>query len=144
LLKKWKEGELDEKPKPPSYWKDRKTGKRKSVIVMRNDCYNKGVSEIIVGDIKNIRDGNNNNNGSKVNSMIHNFWSLRYITERLRTTAENYGMKIKFVEESYISSVCTRCGSTNVFKNKRLLKCLDCGIEMHRGVAGVLNITRVY
>ena len=66
------------------------------------------------------------------------------ITERLRTTAENYGMKIKFVEESYISSVCTRCGSTNVFKNKRLLKCLDCGIEMHRGVAGVLNITRVY
>ena len=224
LLKKWKEGESDEKPKPPGYWKDRKTGKRKPVIVIRNDCYklrngvkgilklpfgleieysgelrwkgkqgrleiryndlsgkwyafqpvevqplhqptsnrrayvdpgviniitawiegekqaiaysgrpllsdwwywtdkiseyqstakrisridktkrinklyqirklrfrhrintivhrfvedccNKGVSEIIVGDIKNIRDGNNN--GSKVNSMIHNFWSFR-------------------------------------------------------------------
>src|SRR5579885_3135955 len=138
LLKKWKEGELDEKPKPPGYWKDRKTGKRKSAIVMRNDCYNKGVSEIIVGDIKNIRDSNNN--GNKVNSMIHNFWSFRYITERLRTTAKNCGINVKLVEESYTSSVCPRCGSTNIFKHKRLFKCLDCRLEAHRDAVGCVNI----
>ena len=288
LLRKWKEGELDEKPKPPGYWKDRKTGKRKPVIVIRNDCYrlkngvksilklpfgleieysgelrwngkqgrleirynnlsgkwyafqpvevqplhqptsnkkayadlgviniitswiegerqaiaysgrpllsdwwywtdkiseyqsttkrisridktkrinklyqirklrfrhrintiihrfikncyNKGVSEIVIGDIKNIRE-NNNNNGNKANSMIHNFWSFRYITERLRTTAENCGINVKLVEESYTSSVCPRCGSTNIFKHKRLFKCLDCRLEAHRDAVGCVNI----
>jgi putative transposase len=62
------------------------------------------------------------------------------ITERLRTTAENYGMKIEFVEESYISSVYTRCGSTNVFKNKRLFKCLNCKPEAHRDAVGCVNM----
>ena len=39
-------------------------------------CYEKGVTEIIVGDVSHIRD--NNDKGSKVNALIHKFWSFRY------------------------------------------------------------------
>ena len=104
-------------------------------------CYEKGVTEIIVGDIGGIRQ--NNNKGNKVNAMIHNFWSFRYIIGRLITTAENFGIKIRLVKENYTSSVCPRCGSKNAIKYKRLFKCLDCGLEAHRDVVGVLNIARL-
>ncbi len=75
--------------------------------------------------------------------MIHNFWSFRYIIHRLITTAENFGIKVKLVKESYTSSVCPRCGSTNAYKHGRLLKCLNCGLEAHRDVVGVLNIAHL-
>ncbi|ADB57492.1 RNA-guided endonuclease InsQ/TnpB family protein [Archaeoglobus profundus] len=104
-------------------------------------CYERGVTEIIVGDVKGIRQNNDKN--TKANAIIHNFWSFRYIIDRLITTAENFGIKVKFVREDYTSSVCPRCGSTNAYKHKRLFKCLNCGLEAHRDVVGVLNIARV-
>ena len=104
-------------------------------------CYEKGVTEIVVGDVSGIRENNDKNN--KINAMIHNFWSFRYIIERLKTTAENFGIKVKLVKENYTSSICPRCGSTNVIKHKRLFKCLDCGLEAHRDVVGALNIARL-
>ena len=105
-------------------------------------CYEKGVGEIVVGDVGGIRQNNNKNN-SKANAMIHNFWSFRYIVDRLKTTAENFGIKVKLVKENNTSSICPRCGSTNTYKHKRLFKCLNCGLEAHRDVVGVLNIARL-
>jgi len=104
-------------------------------------CYEKGVSEIIVGDVRGIRQNNDKN--AKANAMIHNFWSFRYIVDRLKTTAENFGIKVKLVKENHTSSVCPRCGSKNTYKHKRLFKCLDCRLEAHRDVVGALNIARV-
>lgn len=46
----------------------------------------------------------------EVNSMIHSFLSFRYRAERLKTTAENYGIKVRLVKEYYASPVCARCG----------------------------------
>ncbi|WP_144060538.1 RNA-guided endonuclease InsQ/TnpB family protein [Archaeoglobus sulfaticallidus] len=105
-------------------------------------CHAKSVGEIVIGDITHIRD--NNDNGSKVNSMIHNFWSFGYIMERLRTTAENFGIKVKPVDEAYTSSECPWCHSKNVKKHKRLFKCLNCGVKAHRDVVGVLNIALLH
>jgi len=105
-------------------------------------CFERGVGEIIVGDIAHIRD--NNSKGNKVNSLIHNFWSFRYIIERLKTTAENFGIKVKLVKESYTSSRCPWCGSESVRRHKRLFKCLSCGIEAHRDVVGALNIALLH
>ena len=104
-------------------------------------CYEKGVTEIVVGDVSGIRENNNKNN--KVNAMIHNFWSFAYIMDRLRTTAENFGIEVAFVDEAYSSSECPWCHSRRVVKRGRLFKCLDCGVEAHRDVVGVLNIARV-
>jgi len=105
-------------------------------------CFEKNVSEIIVGDITHIRD--DNDKGNKINSIIHNFWSFRYIIERLKTTAENFGIKVRVVKESYTSSRCPWCGSEKVRKHKRLFKCLSCGIEAHRDVVGALNIALLH
>jgi len=105
-------------------------------------CFEKGVSEIIVGDITHIRD--NNDKGNKINSLIHNFWSFRYIIERLKTTAENLGISVRVVNESYTSSRCPWCHSEKVRRHKRLFKCLSCGIEAHRDVVGVLNIALLH
>ena len=104
-------------------------------------CYEKGVTRIIVGDVRGIRQRNHKN--GKVNAMIHNFWSFKYIIERLKTTAENFGIEVKLVKESYTSSICPRCGSTRTYKHKRLFKCLDCSLEAHRDVVGVINIARL-
>ena len=65
-------------------------------------CYEKGVTEIVVGDVKGIRQNNKN---AKANAMIHNFWSFKYIINRLITTAENFGIKVKLVKESYVVSL---------------------------------------
>ena len=105
-------------------------------------CLRKSVSEIIVGDVSHIRD--NNDKGNKINAMIHNFWSFRYIVERLKTTAENFGISVRVVSERGTSSKCPWCNSKNVRKHKRLFKCLSCGIEAHRDVVGALNIALLY
>jgi len=105
-------------------------------------CCEKGVSEIVVGDPRGIRD--NSDKGRKVNALVHNFWSFRYIIERLRTTAENFGIEVKLVRENGTSSRCPWCHSKNVRKHKRLFKCLSCGIEAHRDVVGALNIARLH
>ncbi|RLG38668.1 MAG: transposase [Candidatus Alkanophagales archaeon] len=101
-------------------------------------CYSKGVSEIVVGDLNGIRE--NNTKGKKANSMIHNFWSHKYLVQRIKEKAEEYGIKVIEVNESYTSSVCPRCHSRNVFKRKRLFKCLNCGLEAHRDAVGCVNI----
>jgi len=127
------------------YYRKRKLRFRHAIntIVFRfvKLCYEKGVTEIFVGDVSGIRQ--NNDNGSKVNAMIHNFWSFEYIIDRLTTTAENFGIKVELVKENHTSSICPRCGSTNAYKHKRLFKCLNCGLEAHRDVVGVLNIARL-
>ena len=113
-------------------------------------CYNKGVSEIVVGDLNGIRKNrsiririrSNNSKCKKANSMIHNFWShrYRYLIKRIKEKAEEYGIKVTEVKEYYTSPVCPRCGSKNVEKRKRLFKCLSCGLEAHRDAVGCVNI----
>jgi len=113
-------------------------------------CYNKGVSEIVVGDLNGIRNNrsiririrSNNSKCKKANSMIHNFWShrYRYLIKRIKEKAEEYGIKVTEVKEYYTSPVCPRCGSKNVEKRKRSFKCLSCGLEAHRDAVGCVNI----
>jgi len=101
-----------------------------------------GISKIVVGNLKGIR--GNNHGDSKVNSMINNFWSFAWITQRLKEKAEKYGIEVKEVSEYKTSSICPRCGSDRVMKRKRLFKCLNCGLEAHRDVVGVVNIALVH
>ncbi len=103
-------------------------------------CYEKGVTEIIVGDVGGIRQ--NNNKGNKVNAMIHNFWSFRYIIGRIITTAENFAIKIKLVKENYTSSVCPFCGTKGRRITRGLFHCPKCNQIMNADVVGCLNIAK--
>jgi len=101
------------------------------------DAYTLGVSKIMLGKLKGIR--NNNHNG-KANAMINNFWSFNHIIRRFREKAEECGIKIVEVSEYNTSSRCPKCHSENITTKGRLFKCLNCGLEANRDAIGVLNI----
>ena len=103
------------------------------------ECVQYGVDEIFAGDLTGIRDSGSM--GKKTNSMVNNYWSHKYLMDRLQTTAENYGIAITLVDEAYTSSICPRCNSMSITKRGRLFKCKDCGIELHRDVVGSVNIS---
>ena len=103
-------------------------------------CHEKGVTEIVVGDVKGIRENNDKN--AKVNALIHNFWSFRYIINRLITTAENFGIKVKLVKENYTSSICPFCGTKGRRVTRGLFYCPKCNQIMNADVVGCLNIAK--
>jgi putative transposase len=105
------------------------------------DLYDLGVSKIVIGNLTGIREGNDQ--GKKSNSMIHNFWSFNYIIQRLKCTAQEYGIRVKEVNEYKTSSICIRCDSENIERKGRLFKCLECGLEENRDAIGVLNMANL-
>jgi putative transposase len=108
---------------------------------MVRDLYELGASKIIIGDLTGIRE--NNDKGKKSNSMIHNFWSFNYLVQRLKCTAQEYGIRVKEVSEYKTSSRCVRCRSENIERKGRLFRCLECGLEAHRDAIGVLNMANL-
>ena len=76
--------------------------------------------------------------------MVNNFWNHKYLTDRLRWTAENYGIKLELISERGTSSRCPWCGSKEIVRRGRLFKCKNCGMEAHRDVVGALNISLVH
>jgi len=83
---------------------------RKIVKKFVEQCWEDGVSKIVAGDLSGIRESADFN--KKANSMIHNFWSHKYLVDRLKWTAENYGIDLKLIDERGTSSKCPRCGET--------------------------------
>ena len=103
-------------------------------------CCEKGVTKIVVGDVSGIRENNDKN--AKVNAMIHNFWSFRYIIGRLKTTAENFGIRVDFVKENNTSSICPFCGTKGKRMTRGLFYCPECNKIMNADVVGSLNIAK--
>jgi len=106
-------------------------------------CISKNVSEIVCGDLRGIRDKCRKGNGSKKkNKIVNNFWSHRYITDRLKITAENHGIRLKLIDERNTSSYCPICGVRGRRIYRGLFYCKKCGREMNADVVGALNIAR--
>jgi len=103
------------------------------------DLYNQGVSRIVIGELTGVRD-NNNQHGRQTNATVHNFWSHRYVADRLRWTAEEYGIRVHTISEAYTSQTCPRCGSRNTERVLRGFRCSRCGLDAHRDAVGVLNM----
>jgi len=106
-------------------------------------CVSKNVSEIVCGDLRGIRDKCRKGNGSgKRNKIINNFWSHRYITDRIKITAENYGIRLTLIDESNTSSYCPICGVRGSRIYRGLFYCKRCNKYMNADVVGALNIAR--
>jgi len=90
-----------------------------------------GVSKIVVGKLKHIRE--NSHNSKKANSMIHNL-----------LTAEEYGIKVREISEASMSGRCPRCGSRKAERKGRFFRCLNCGFEAHRDAVEVLNMANLH
>jgi len=111
------------------------------VRTIMKTLYELGVSKIVIGDLTGIRE--DNSKGKKSNSMIHNLWSFNYVVQRMKYTAQEYGIRVKEASEYKTSSRCIRCSSENVERKGRLFKCLDCGLEAHRDAIGALNMANL-
>jgi putative transposase len=103
------------------------------------DLYARGVSTIVIGELTGIR-CDNNKHCAQGNAMVHNYWSHKHVADRLRWTAEEYGITVRTVSEAYTSQTCPRCHSRHSLRVRRGFRCLDCGLEAHRDAVGVLNM----
>jgi len=103
-----------------------------------SDLCELGVSRIVVGDLRGIRD-KNTDHSRQVNGLIHNFWSHKYVVDRIRWTVQEYGIYVKAVSEAYTSQKRPRCGF-NSKPRKRLFQCGSCRFEAHRDAVGVVNM----
>jgi transposase len=84
--------------------------------------YDKGVGEIFIGYPKGIAQ-------DKGNERNTNFWSYSSIIKRIKNVAQEYGIKIKPVNEANTSKMCSLCGE--IHENGRikrgLFKCPHTG-----------------
>jgi len=102
------------------------------------NLYREGVSRIIIGEFTGIRI--NNEHGRQGNTMVHNYWSHKHLADRLKWTAEEYGMKVPTISEAYTSQTRPWCRSCHSQRILRSFRCLDCSLEAHRDAVGVLNM----
>ena len=121
--------------------------KRKSIVQNYNkniiSWFQKDVNpdKIFVGDVKHIRE--NNDNGRKSNRMIHNLWSFDNYYKRQQCKAENTGTTLELVDESYTSVTCPICGEKNTSKDRKY-DCKYCSYHQDRDVVGAINIYKRY
>jgi len=98
--------------------------------------YEAGVSTIYVGYPKNIAQ-------QKGNFNVSNVWSYGYVMKRLNEVAEEYGIAVIEVDESYTSSTCPThgdsCGKRIV---RGLFKCFRSNKAFNADVIGAFNILK--
>ena len=97
------------------------------------------VSEVVVGDIKNIRDSKSK--GKRVNQMINNYWSFDLLLKKIENKAEEFGVILKKVTEEYTSRTCPICNDNSKTNCKdRVFLCSFCGFVDDRDRIGARNI----
>ena len=100
--------------------------------------YDKGVGEIFIGYPKGIAQ-------DKGNERNTNFWSYSSIIKRIKNVAQEYGIKIKPVNEANTSKMCSLCGE--IHENGRikrgLFKCPHTGKAINADLNGAINILHI-
>jgi putative transposase len=86
--------------------------------------YDIGVSTIKVGYPKGITQENGNFDNARV-------WTYGYLLRRIREVAEEYGISVIYVDESYTSSRCPLHGD-------------GCGIRIYRGLFKCTQLNEIY
>ena len=115
-----------------------------AVKAMLRDLYDRleahGVTDLIVGDLKHIRD--NANHGKVGNQKPHNFWPFMQIRQRIRELGEEYDIRVRFKSERGTSKHCSLCGEKhkNGRKHRGLYHCKTRNILMNADVNGAYNI----
>ncbi len=107
------------------------------------DADARGVSTIIVGDLKDIRDGKDW--GDSGNQKFHK-WPFDKVIKMLTYKARLAGIRVVKIEESYTSQTCCKCGT--ICKSSRvhrgLYVCSQCGSVINADVNGAINIFKRY
>ena len=115
--------------------KNAREGLAKEIV---ESLYDKGVGEIKIGYPKGIAQ-------DKENERNSNFWSYLAIIKRIKNVAEEYGIKVKLVDEENTSKTCSLCGE--IHENGRikrgLFKCPHTEKVINADLNGAINILHI-
>jgi transposase len=100
--------------------------------------YDKGVGEIKIGYPKGIAQ-------DKGNERNTNFWSYSAIIKRIKNVAQEYGIKVKLVDEENTSKKCSLCGEIHEDGRieRGLFKCPHTGKVINADLNGAINILHI-
>ncbi len=97
------------------------------------------ITEIYIGDVKNIRNSKSKNKLS--NQMINNYWSFDKLYNKIENKSEEYGIGLNKISEEYSSRTCPSCLDNSINNiNDRVFKCQNCGYKNDRDIVGARNI----
>ncbi len=101
-------------------------------------CYQAGVNEIAIGDLSGIR--HHIDYGDKLNQRLH-AWPFAKLTDYITYKAQQYGIVVRKIDESYTSQTCHACGVVRKSNRKSRgdYQCA-CGWHVHADVNGAANI----
>ena len=104
-----------------------------------------GVDYIFIGypkDIARNRPENWNDYVARVNFLVVNIWGYRKIIRWFTDVAEEYGIKVKPIEEDYTSITCPLCGQVHYSGriSRGLFKCPVYNKVMNADIVGAYNI----
>lgn len=87
-----------------------------------------GVSVVYVGDLTGVLE---THWSVEANAKTHNFWAHRRFIDRLKDTAEEYGITVEERDEAWTSQECPECGEREkTIRHGDSLWC-PCGFEAH-------------
>ena len=112
------------------------------------DAKARGISTIIVGDLKDIRtgkDGEARNWGASGNQDLHK-WPFETIFNQLKYKGALEGISVIKVGEEYTSQTCCMCSTRDKTNrvHRGLYVCKSCGAIIHADVNGAVNILKKY
>jgi len=73
-----------------------------------------------------------------VRSMLT--WSHYMFRQRLKSKAEETGMKVVIQDEAYTSKTCSNCGNIQNISGRKIYKCKNCSLIIDRDVNGARGI----
>jgi len=90
--------------------------------------YDEDVATVYVGDLNDVL---SEQWSARVNEKTHQFWAYRSFTDRLATTAEEYGIAVEIESEAYTTAECPVCGERDdTERDGDVFRC-SCGYEGH-------------
>lgn len=108
-----------------------------------DDAKKDNISVLVIGNIKNIRQGAN---FGRVNNQKLHSWSFSKLTQQIEYKASLSGIRVVSVSENYTSQTCSCCN--NIRKSNRkhrgLYVCKFCGRVINADVNGAVNILKKY
>jgi len=93
---------------------------------------------IFLGDLKGLRESAKNK-GKRMNRLAGNF-TYHKLTQYITYKAEECGIQVIQIDESYSSKICSRCGETGKRPYQGLFKCPTCGYQINADYNGAKNI----
>src|SRR5262249_30534642 len=100
-------------------------------------CQTEGVSQIAVGDVRDIQTGVSlgHISNQKISQWPHGQFA-RYLSEK----AAQLGIAVEWIDEAYSTRTCSHSGHVQPSSPRgRRFRCLGCGARVHRDVNGSAN-----